>query len=183
MNALRHCLDLLGRFVPANSKRGILPHVHKCTSPANRCDGFSFTDYCLQTTSQNYTLQKPTIFCGFADTSILLTWIAYLHQGIYTLIVQSSILFCHTRYGSFFICPPDKQKELPPGSIAGTIRPSNFTYLAKRLCLLDFRPKGYFPLKSLPPFRWDGSSHEKLSRKLCPLRVPLYTTPPNQSNW
>ena len=34
-------------------------------------------------------------------------------------------------------------------SIAGTIRPSNFTYLAKRLCLLDFRQRDISLLKSL----------------------------------
>ena len=61
-------------------------------------------------------------------------------QGIYTLIVQSSILFCHTRYGSFlFVLWTNKKNS--HRSIAGTNRPSNFTYLAKRLCLLDFRQR------------------------------------------
>ena len=69
-------------------------------------------------------------------------------QGIYTLIVQSSILFCHTRYGSFFICPLDKQKELPPFNCWD--ESSQQFHLSCQKALPSGLPsKGNIPLKSL----------------------------------
>lgn len=69
-------------------------------------------------------------------------------QGIHTLILQSSILFCHTRYGSFFICPPDKQKELPPFNCWDDS--SQQFHLSCQKALPSGLPsKGNIPLKSL----------------------------------
>ena len=93
----------------------------------------------------------------FAETHNFLWVCRYLYpinldsisaQGIYTLIVQSSILFCHTRYGSFFICPLDKQKELPPFNCWD--ESSQQFHLSCQKALPSGLPsKGNIPLKSL----------------------------------
>ena len=83
-------------------------------------------------------------------------------QGIYTLIVQSSILFCHTRYGRIFDSPTaalrrlscpcreplDKQKELPPFNCWD--ESSQQFHLSCQKALPSGLPsKGNIPLKSL----------------------------------
>lgn len=103
-------------------------------------------------------------------------------QGIHTLILQSSILFCHTRYGSFFICPLDKQKELPPFNCWD--ESSQQFHLSCQKALPSGLPsKGNIPLKSLLLFAGTVRPNEKLQGSCAPSGVLLYTTPPNQSNW
>lgn len=75
-------------------------------------------------------------------------------------------LNCHTRYGSFFICPLDKQKELPPFNRWDG--PSQQFHLSCQRALPSGLPsKGNIPLKSLEAFLLGRFvPEENLSREL-----------------
>lgn len=87
-------------------------------------------------------------------------------QGINTLICKAP--FCSAIQDmAVFLFVLWTNKKNSHRSIAGTNRPSNFTYLAKRLCLLDFRQRE-ISLWNPFSFRWDGSSQRKAIKEAVP---------------
>ena len=82
----------------------------------------------------------------------------------------------------FFYLSSGQIKRTPTVQLLGRIVPAISLILPKGSAFWT-SVKGKYPFEIPSLFAGTVRPNEKLSRKLCSLRVLLYTTPPNQSNW